>query len=89
VKCVHVYYSGSVQGVGFRYTAQQIALDLGVKGWVKNLWDGRVEVLAEGEESRLKDFLARLEDDFSGHIRNADVSWEPATDSFRSFSVKF
>ena len=88
-QCAHVLYSGSVQGVGFRYTARRIAIELGVTGWVKNLGDGRVEVMAEGEEDALKDFLDLVGKSFAGHIRDARVSWEPATDSFRQFTVNF
>ena len=56
-KFAHVYYSGRVQGIGFRFTAQRIAEELGVCGWVKNLDDGRVEILAQAGEDKLKDFL--------------------------------
>jgi len=89
IQCVHVVYSGSVQGVGFRYTARRLALELGITGWVKNRGDGGVEVMAEGEDGALKDFLGRIGESFAGHIRDAQVSWEPATDSFRYFTVKF
>ncbi|MGE5308425.1 MAG: acylphosphatase [Deltaproteobacteria bacterium] len=88
-KGVHVVYRGTVQGVGFRYTVRQIAEGLGVNGWVKNLWDGSVEVEAEGEEYTLKRFLGEIGEHFSGYIRGADVSWEPSTDSFKGFTVKF
>jgi acylphosphatase len=87
-KSVHVLYSGSVQGVGFRYTAREIASELGVRGWVKNLWDGRVEVEAEAEESVLVQFLDKISGSFPG-IRKAEVSWEPPTDGYRDFSVRF
>ena len=50
MKRVHVFYSGHVQGVGFRYSVQDIAMTMGVTGWVKNLEDRRVEVVAEGEQ---------------------------------------
>lgn len=85
----HILYSGRVQGVGFRYTVRETAAELGLTGWVKNLWDGRVEVMAEGEEDSLKDFLSRVDEDFSGYIRRADVSWEPSTDGYRDFTIRF
>ncbi|MBI4707014.1 MAG: acylphosphatase [Candidatus Omnitrophica bacterium] len=89
MKQVHIHYSGRVQGVGFRFTAEIVANELGVKGWVKNLPDGRVEVLAQAEEDRLKEFLLRINDSFSNYITDTSVHWSPATDSFEGFSVGF
>jgi acylphosphatase len=89
IQQVHVYYSGRVQGVGFRYTCLRIAQKLGVKGWVRNLWDGRVEVTGEAEEELLKGFLAQLDEEFSGAIRGAEVSWEPAVYGLSDFTIKF
>ena len=57
MKRAHAYYSGNVQGVGFRFTAIDLARKYAVKGWVKNVYDGGVEVVAEGEEAVLKEFL--------------------------------
>ncbi len=85
----HVYYSGRVQGVGFRYSAREIAAGLGITGWVKNLPDGRVEIFAESEESILKDFLKELRGIFSGYIRDVEIDWKPATDEFSGFTIKF
>lgn len=53
----HLFISGRVQGVSYRYSAMEIATDLGLTGWVKNLADGRVEILAEGTEDALDQFL--------------------------------
>ena len=86
---MHVYYSGGVQGVGFRFTARHIAEELGLGGWVKNLDDGRVEIYAEGDEGALNDFLAQINSAFSRYIKNKQVNWEPALGKFRDFSVKF
>ncbi len=86
---VHVYYIGRVHGVGFRFTAESIANDLGVDGWVKNLSDGRVEVAAEGDESVLEDFLERISSAFSRYIRDVKIDWFQATGEFKGFSVKF
>ena len=49
-KRMHILYSGRVQGVGFRFTAETMAVESGIQGWVKNLGDGRVEIMAEAEE---------------------------------------
>jgi acylphosphatase len=58
--CKRVYYSGRVQGVGFRYTAQHLAAGHAVAGHVRNLPDGRVELLAEGEADEVERFLAAV-----------------------------
>ena len=88
-KRIQAYYSGTVQGVGFRFTAESIANDLGVYGWVKNLRDGRVEIVAEAEEGELKDFLSRIEQSFSHYIRDADVKWQEPTGEFNEFRIAF
>jgi len=88
-KQVHAYYSGGVQGIGFRFTAERLAQELGVTGWVSNLSDGRVELRAEANEDALKDFLAQINDIFSRYIRDVKVSWESATGEFKDFGVRF
>lgn len=88
-KQVHVFYSGRVQGVGFRFTAEDIARDLEVTGWVKNLRDGRVEVVAEAEEGRLKEFLEKINQYFSKYIQDADIQWLAATGEFKDFGITF
>ncbi len=56
----HVFFSGRVQAVGFRFTARTFARDLGLTGWVKNLDDGRVEMEAQGPVSKLRKQLLQL-----------------------------
>ncbi len=87
-KRVHVLYSGRVQGVGFRFTAEEAARKLKVNGWVSNLRDGRVEVVAEGEEAALKDFLVRIVEEMSHYIVDAGISWEQPTGEFRDFGIR-
>lgn len=67
----HYYFSGRVQGVGFRYKAMYLAKSLELTGWVKNLYDGRVELEIQGEARSLNYFLARLQED--RFIRISDI----------------
>jgi acylphosphatase len=68
VICKRVYYSGAVQGVGFRYTAQGLASRFAVAGYVRNMPDGRVELIAEGADAEVDGFLAALARRMSGYI---------------------
>lgn len=88
-KQVHVYYMGRVQGVGFRFTTEDIAQGLGIAGWVKNLGDGRVELLAEAEEEVLKEFLERINQYFSRYIQDVDLEWGQAQGGFSNFGIEF
>jgi acylphosphatase len=89
-KRVHVYYSGMVQGVGFRFTAERIARTLGVSGWVKNLADGRVELVSEADERTLADFLGRIKDSsLRDYIQDTQISWSEAADEFNGFKIAF
>ena len=88
-KRLHIYYSGMVQGVGFRYTAQDAASYLGLTGWVKNLRDGRVEVVAEGEEGLLERFIQEIEASMGRYIRGADTYRSEATGEFSNFEIRF
>ncbi|MBI2104530.1 MAG: acylphosphatase [Candidatus Omnitrophica bacterium] len=87
---VHVFYSGRVQGVGFRMTAEETAKSLGVMGWVKNLRDGRVEIVAEAEEAALKRFLEAVQNGpMKNFIQRADISWSGATEAFDDFEIRY
>lgn len=89
VKRIHILYSGRVQGVGFRFTAESFALELGICGWVKNLPDGTVEIECEGDEDKLKDFLARINVTFGEYIKKSDLEWFKATGEFKKFEIRF
>ena len=85
----HVFYSGRVQGVGFRYTAKETAQRLDVAGWVRNLNDGRVELVAEGEEASVMDFLQQLESGPLCHyIEDCEVTWSNAVGSYNHFEIR-
>jgi acylphosphatase len=88
-KRLHAYFEGRVQGVGFRFTAIEVAREIKVCGWVENLDDGRVEVVAEAEEESLKNFLQDISERFSRYIRDTQVEWLDANGEFRDFTVKF
>lgn len=86
---VHVYYSGMVHGVGFRFTAEREAAGLGLTGWVKNLADGRVEVIAEGDEAALNKFLEMVKKSMGRYINDIDIEWQEAAGKFSGFEIKF
>jgi acylphosphatase len=83
-----VYYSGRVQGVGFRYTAKKTAAGFDLVGTVRNLPDGRVELVAEGARTELEEFRAALRDaGLAGFIQDERVEWTDAQNSFRNFEI--
>ena len=89
-KRVHVYWSGRVQGVGFRYTSESAALELGLVGWVRNLPDGRVEAICEGNEKSLKLFLEKIAGGpMQPHIRQTRAEWNQSTGEFTDFQIRF
>jgi len=90
MKRVHAFYGGRVQGVGFRFTAEEAAKRLGVVGWVKNLRDGRVEVVAEGDEKALQQFLDHIRNGpMRNFIQRAEVMWNNATEEFADFEIRY
>ena len=82
----HIYFSGDVQGVGFRYRSCYIAQSLGLTGWVENLWDGRVEMEVQGLDHRVELFLQELSSDRPGgngfiRIDRLDISDIPSVNA--------
>ena len=85
---MHVFYSGHVQGVGFRYTVKSVAAGFEVTGTVGNLPDARVELVAEGAKAELEAFKRAIRDAGLDHfIRSEDVSWGEAKAEFRGFEI--
>ncbi len=83
-----VLYSGRVQGVGFRYNAKSVAAGFEVTGTVRNLDDGRVELIAEGVRDELDAFRAAIRDSgVAGFIRDENVTWSDATNDIRGFNI--
>jgi acylphosphatase len=82
------YYAGRVQGVGFRYTARTVALGFEVTGVVRNLEDGRVELIAEGDKPEVEAFLGAIKESEVGRfIRQESPQWGEAKNEFRGFEI--
>lgn len=88
-KRAHIIYSGRVQGVGFRWTAERIAHSVGVSGWVKNLPDGTVELVCEGSEEEIKSFIQKVADAMKGYLQSSKIEWQNATGEFDTFEIRF
>ena len=85
---VLVHYSGRVQGVGFRATVRHIACGYDVTGTVRNLPDGRVELIAEGAKNELKAFLEGVaQGELSGFIAEQIETWQPTQGNLRGFAI--
>ena len=83
-----IFYSGHVQGVGFRYTAKTVADGFKISGAVRNLSDGRVELTAEGAREELEAFRAGIRDaGLKAFIRDENVTWSTAQNEFRGFEI--
>lgn len=83
-----IHFSGHVQGVGFRYTALQVATEFEVAGYVQNLADGRVRVEVEGEIREIDGLVATLEDRMHGYIRKVERAGGLRAPQFRGFGVR-
>ncbi len=84
-----VYYSGRVQGVGFRYTARSIARQFAVTGYVKNLPDGGVEIVVEGRAEEVRAMLRAIQAEMGRYIRGVRETPSRATGVFSGFDVRF
>lgn len=84
----NVFFSGHVQGVGFRYTALQIAKEFEVAGFVRNMPDGRVQLEAEGNSAEVAGFIAGVEERMHGHIRKTERSASRRERQFSGFTIK-
>jgi acylphosphatase len=84
-----IHYTGKVQGVGFRATAVEIARDYPVTGWVKNLDDGRVELLVEGSEEDAKKFLEAVRTRWKKNIEKEEMDEKKPTGEFKGFVVRY
>ncbi|MEM2740334.1 MAG: acylphosphatase [Candidatus Bathyarchaeia archaeon] len=84
----HIFISGRVQGVFFRANARREALKLGVKGWIRNLPDGRVEAVIEGEEDKARLMVEWCKRGPPGAIvSRIEIFWEPYKGEYKSFDI--
>jgi acylphosphatase len=85
---VHVLVEGIVQGVGFRYFVRHQAAQLAVTGWVRNLHDGRVEAIAEGERAILDQFITAIRKGPRGsQVDTTEITWSEAAGEFSGFEI--
>lgn len=83
-----VFYSGRVQGVGFRYTVRSLAAPLAVAGYVRNLSDGRVELVVEGTRDEVGRLLAAVRQAMGQYI-HAEQEGTPPAGGLRGFEIRF
>jgi len=87
---LHAFISGRVQGVFFRSTTREVARKLGIRGWVRNLPDGRVEVVAEGEKEKLEELLNFLRrGPRAAKVERVKVTWEDFKGEFNDFTIVY
>ena len=82
-----ILFSGHVQGVGFRFTAARIARNFAMTGYVKNLRDGRVELVAEGTAEEINAFVEAVGREMGRNISDIKRSWRPAKGEFTGFGI--
>lgn len=88
MKQVHIFVSGFVQGVGYRAFVKKTAEKLGLSGTVRNMGDRRVEIIAQGEEDKLKELAKKCEDGpFFAEVKNVVVDWEEVDRKFTGFTI--
>lgn len=87
----HFFVFGAVQGVGFRWALQEQARTLALTGWTRNLVDGRVEVLAEGEKEKIDELEKRIKNNFHrwAEVKGMETIEEKPTGEFKDFEIKF
>jgi acylphosphatase len=85
---LNVLYTGHVQGVGFRYTVKSLTPGYELTGLIRNLSDGRVELIVEGSKTELEEFLRAIEESGLGRlIKQTQITWSQARNEFRGFEI--
>lgn len=86
---LHIVVQGLVQGVGFRYFVYHQATKLGLTGWVRNLFNGDVEIEGEGERSQLESFLSEIKiGPRSAHVKDLHIEWRPYENKYSTFEIR-
>ncbi|MEC4675771.1 MAG: acylphosphatase [Nitrospirota bacterium] len=86
----HLFISGNVQGVFFRSFTREVATGLGLNGWVKNLYDGRVEAVFEGTREGIEQAINECRKGSSGSdVKDIEVIWEASAPEYDSFEIKY
>lgn len=85
----HIIFTGTVQGVGFRFTALNIANRYGLVGLVRNLPDGTVEMIAQGTATNINDCICDITKSFSGYIRDTKITEVPLNSEYSEFKITF
>ncbi len=84
----HIKVKGLVQGVGFRYFVYDLASQLGLKGYVRNLYDGDVDILAEGDRSMLEEFIKRVRiGPRAARVSDLNIEWQSPEYKYSRFEV--
>lgn len=86
----HILISGIVQGVAFRYYAQHRAQDLNLRGWVRNCWDGKVEILVEGEKEKIEELVKWCHQGPPlAVVEEVTVEWQEYKGEYEKFNIRF
>ena len=85
----YIVFSGRVQGVGFRFTAMNIANRCELTGYVRNRSDGAVEMLAQGDEQDVSDCIRDIKESFAGYIHNVETNDIPYEPGYANFKITF
>ena len=88
VSC-NIIFKGSVQGVGFRFMASRLARAQSLKGFVRNLTDGNVEVQLEGEKQSIELFIGEITEIMKRYITDIHTDWNKADSKFADFEIRF
>lgn len=84
----HIFFIGRVQGVGFRYTCRELSKQHSVTGWVKNLPDGSVEMIVEGDVTTVRAYVTDVCDSTHGRVDNREITKSDATGEFDSMQIR-